>query len=118
MTVTNRYYGGAATGAGKIVPDFGLCDLKGAYIYTAKARAKGLVVVTFFAPEQASSVAVLQAINGWTADIPAAKWTPIAVSEGDRESLAAFAAQNGIDKIQGTKSNVPQAGTILVFKLR
>src|SRR5246127_1630889 len=32
--------------------------------------------------------------------------------------LDARGLQNGIDKIQGTKSNVPQAGTILVFKLR
>jgi alcohol dehydrogenase (cytochrome c) len=32
--------------------------------------------------------------------------------------LDARGVQNGIDKIQGTKSNVPQGGTILVFKLR
>jgi alcohol dehydrogenase (cytochrome c) len=32
--------------------------------------------------------------------------------------LDARGLQNGIDKIQGTKSNVPQGGTILVFKLR
>jgi alcohol dehydrogenase (cytochrome c) len=32
--------------------------------------------------------------------------------------LDARGLQNGIDAIQGTKSNVPQAGTILVFKLQ
>jgi alcohol dehydrogenase (cytochrome c) len=32
--------------------------------------------------------------------------------------LDARGLQNGIDKIQGTKTVVPQAGTVLVFKLR
>src|SRR6266404_55614 len=32
--------------------------------------------------------------------------------------LDARGLQNGIDEIQGTKSNVPQGGTILVFKLQ
>ena len=32
--------------------------------------------------------------------------------------LDARGLQNGIDEIQGTKSNVPQGGAIMVFKLR
>jgi alcohol dehydrogenase (cytochrome c) len=32
--------------------------------------------------------------------------------------LDARGVQNGLDKIQGTNTAVPQAGTLLVFKLR
>ena len=32
--------------------------------------------------------------------------------------LDAQGVQNGIDKIQGTKTVVPKAGTLLVFKIR
>ncbi len=40
----------------------------------------------------------------------------IAVTAG--WGLDAQGVQNGIDKIQGTKTLVPKAGTLLVFKLR
>lgn len=90
MPVTNRYYGGSATGAGRIVQDFGLCNLKGQFIYTAKTRAKGLMVVTFFAPGNPASANVLKAIESFTSELEPAKWTPLAVAEGDRDSLQAY----------------------------
>jgi alcohol dehydrogenase (cytochrome c) len=40
----------------------------------------------------------------------------IAVTAG--WGLDAQGVQNGIDKIRGTKTVVPKAGTVLVFKLR
>lgn len=99
MPVTNRYYGGSATGAGRIVQDFGLCNLQGQFTYTAKTRAKGLLVVTFFAPENAASANVLKAIEGWASELDTAKWTPIAVSEGDRDSLQAYSDSLELKKI-------------------
>jgi len=90
MPVTNRYYGGSATGAGRIVQDFGLCDLKGQYIYTAKVRAKGLLVVTFFAPGNAASSRVLQALDQLASEFEPTKWAYLVVSDGDRDSLTDY----------------------------
>ena len=99
MPVTNRYYGGTSTGAGRIVSDFGLCDIKGGYIYTAKLRPKGLLVVAFFSPDTAASVNVLKAVQEWTGEIEASKWSALGVATGDREELKKFADANGIDKV-------------------
>ncbi|BDI32349.1 hypothetical protein CCAX7_44000 [Capsulimonas corticalis] len=99
MPVTNRYYGGSSTGAGKIVSDFGLCDIKGGYIYTAKLRPKGLLAVVFFSPETAASVNVLKAVQEWTGEIEASKWSAVGVATGDREAIKQFAETNGIDKV-------------------
>lgn len=95
MPVTDHFYGGRTIGAGRTIQDFGLCDLKGEYVYTAKTRAKGLVVVVFFSPQSPPSLRALQAVNGWTQALPTAKWTALAVTEGDRSQLAEWAqAQN------------------------
>ncbi|MEO7718378.1 MAG: hypothetical protein ABIY70_19425 [Capsulimonas sp.] len=99
MPVTNRFYGGTSTGAGKIVSDFGLCDIKGGYIYTAKLRPKGLLAVVFFSPETAASVNVLKTVQSWTGEIEASKWSALGVATGDREAIKQFADANGIDKV-------------------
>jgi peroxiredoxin len=99
MTVTNHYYGGTVMGAGKTIPDFGLCDLKGNYLITSRLRAKGLLLAVFFNPEQAASVNVLKAVNGWAGELEQAKWTALAVADGPREALAAFAEANQLDKL-------------------
>ena len=99
MPVTNRFYGGSSTGAGKIVPDFGLCDIKGGYVYTAKLRPKGLLVVAFFSPDTAASANVLKTVQGWTGEIEASKWSAVGVATGDREAIKQFADANGLDKI-------------------
>ena len=98
-TTTDRLYGAQTAGVGRTVQDIGLCDLKGEYVYTAKARMKGLLVVVFFAPDSAPSVRALQAVQGWTQDLPAQKWTPLAITEGDRGQLKEFAEGRGIDGI-------------------
>ena len=41
----------------------------------------------------------LQAVQGWIADLPTQKWTPLAVSEGARTQLAAFAQERGLDGV-------------------
>ena len=98
-TTTDRLYGAQTVGVGRTVQDIGLCDLKGEYVYTAKARMKGLMVVVFFSPDSAPSVRALQAVQGWAQDVPAQKWTPLAVTEGNREQLKAFAQERGIDGV-------------------
>ena len=99
MTTTDRFYGPQTAGVGRTVQDIGLCDLKGQYVYTAKARMKGLLVVVFFAPDSPPSVRALQAVQGWTQDVPAAMWTALGISEGDRGQLNTFAQEQGITDI-------------------
>ena len=98
-TTTDRIYGPQTAGVGRTVQDIGLCNLAGEYVYTAKTRLKGLMVVVFFAPASAPSARALQAVQGWTQDVPTQKWTPLAVTEGDREQLTAFAQQRGLDAV-------------------
>ena len=85
-TITDRIYGAQTAGVGRTVQDIGLCDLTGEYVYTAKTRMKGLMVVVFFSPDSAPSVRALQAVQGWIADLPTQKWTALAVSEGDADA--------------------------------
>ena len=98
-TITDRIYGAQTAGVGRTVQDIGLCDLTGEYVYTAKTRLKGLMVVVFFSPDSAPAVRALQAVQGWSQDVPTQKWTALAVTEGDREGLKAFAQQQGLDGV-------------------
>ncbi len=98
-TTTDRIYGAQTAGVGRTVQDIGLCDLAGEFVYTAKARVKGLLVVVFFSPDSPPSVRALQAVQGWTQDVTAPKWTALAVTEGDREQVKAFAQQHSLDGI-------------------
>lgn len=98
-TTTDRIYGPQTAGVGRTVQDIGLCDLNGEYVYTTKARTKGLLVVVFFSPASAPSVRALETVQAWTKDIPTQKWTALAVAEGDRDQLKTFAEQHGIDGV-------------------
>ncbi len=96
-TTTDRVYGVSTAGVGRTVQDIGLCDLKGEYVYTAKLRMKGLLTVIFFSPDSAPSVRAVEAVQGWTRDLPTQKWTGLAITEGDRDQLRSFAAERGFD---------------------
>ncbi len=99
MAVTDRFYGANTMGTARPIQDFGLSDLTGTYWYTAKLRVKGLLVVVFFSPESEPSVRALKTVQGWTADLPTQKWTALAVSEGSRTELAAFAEAEGVEGV-------------------
>lgn len=96
MSVTERFYGANTMGTGRPIQDFGLGDLKGNYQYTAKLRAKGLLVVVFFSTDSAPSVRALQVVQSWTADLPTQKWTALGVGDGDRTELGQFAEAHGL----------------------
>jgi peroxiredoxin len=98
-TTTDRFYGAQTAGVGRTIQDIGLCDLKGEYTYTAKLRVKGLLVVAFFSPDSAPSVRALEAIQSWTQDVATQKWTPLAISEGDRGQLSEFTKSHGLSDI-------------------
>jgi peroxiredoxin len=97
--LTDQFYGINTAGLNRVVQDFGLCDLKGEYLYTAKARTKGLLVVVFFDPASPPSVRALEAVQAWTADLPTQKWTALGVSEGGREEMTQFADARKIDGV-------------------
>jgi peroxiredoxin len=99
MSVTDRFYGANTAGMGRSIQDFGLSDLKGQYQYTAKLRVKGLLVVVFYSPASAPSVRALEAVQGWTTELPTQKWTALGVGDGDREELKQFAEQYGLTGI-------------------
>ncbi len=98
-TTTDRVYGLSTAGVGRTVQDIGLCDLKGEYVYTAKLRTKGLLAVVFFSPDSAPSVQAVEAVQGWTRDLPTQKWTALAITEGDRDQLRVFAQERGLDAV-------------------
>lgn len=99
MALTERFYGANTAGTGRPIQDFGLSDTNAVYQYTAKLRAKGLLVVVFFATNSAPAVQALEEVQGWTVDLPPQKWTALAVGEGDRAELAEFAAEHGLSNI-------------------
>lgn len=99
MAVTDRFYGANTMGTARPIQDFGLSDLKGTYLYTAKLRVKGLLVVVFFSPESAPSVRALKTVQGWVEGLPTQKWTALAVSEGSRVELTAFAKAEGVEGV-------------------
>lgn len=99
MSVTERFYGANTAGTGRPIQDFGLSDLKGQYQYTAKLRAKGLLVVVFFSPASPPSVRALQSVQSWVADLPTQKWTVVGVTEGDRDELKSFAEAQGMTDV-------------------
>jgi hypothetical protein len=99
MPVANRYYGGTSIGGGGTIQDFGLCDLKGIYTHTAKVRSKGLILVTFFSPESAASATILETVQSWATEIGLDKWTALALSDGDRDQLTAYADSHSLSSI-------------------
>ena len=99
MSVTERFYGANTMGTSRPIQDFGLSDTKGLYQYTAKLRAKGLLVVVFFSPDSAPSVEALKTVQSWTEALPTQKWTALGVGEGDRTELAKFAEANGLANV-------------------
>ena len=99
MGLTERFYGANTAGTSRPIQDFGLSDVKGIYQYTAKLRAKGLLVIVFFSAASAPSVRALEAVQAWTADLPAQKWTALGVGEGDRTALAQFAEAHGLSNV-------------------
>lgn len=99
MPLTGRFYGGSPMGGGRTILDFGLCDTKGVYLYTAKLRAKGLLAIVFFSTASVGSVEVLKAVQDWTASVKTDKWTPIAVANASAEELTEFAEKNGLTDI-------------------
>lgn len=96
MALTNRYYGGTSLGAGRTIQDFSMCDLNGAFVFTAKLRPKGTLVVTFFSPGGQASTNALRAVQQWGADLGGDKLTVLAVAGGSRADLKAYADQQGI----------------------
>ena len=99
MALTERFYGANTAGTSRPIQDFGLSDTKGVYQYTAKLRAKGLLVVVFFAPNSPPSVEALKTVQAWTTETPTQKWTAIGVAEGDRIEMAQFADAQGLSNI-------------------
>lgn len=99
MPLTDDFYGANTAGINRVIQDFGLCDLKGEYVYTAKSRAKGLLVVLFFAANSAPSVRALESVQAWATELAGPKWSAIAVTEGDRDDIAAFAEQHKIEGV-------------------
>ena len=99
MPVTDHFYGPNTMGLGRIMQDFGLCDLKGQYVYTAKARTKGLLVVVFCGLYSAPSVRALEAVQSWTADLPTQKWTALGVIDADRGDVEGFVQQYKLDGV-------------------
>ena len=99
MAVTDRFYGANTMGTARPIQDFGLSDLTGTYWYTAKLRVKGLLVVVFFSPDSEPSVRALKTVQGWTEGLPTQKWTALAVSEGSRTELSAFAEAQGMEGV-------------------
>ena len=55
--------------------------------------------MVFFSQASAPSVRALEAVQGWTAELPAQKWTALGVGEGDRTELAQFAEQHGLSGV-------------------
>lgn len=99
MPLTGRFYGGSTLGGGRTVQDFGLCDSKGIYQYTAKLRARGLLVVLFFTLDSATSLESLKSVQLWTESLKTDKWTPLALANSGPEALLAFAEKNALTGI-------------------
>ena len=99
MALTERFYGANTAGTSRPIMDFGLSDTKGIYQYTAKLRAKGLLVVVFFSMDSPPSVKALETVQSWTAETPTQKWTALGVAEGDRPDLAQFAESHGLSNV-------------------
>lgn len=99
MGLTDQYYGASTAGLGKVIQDFGLCNLQGEYLYTAKARGKGVVVVTFYGQNSGPSTRALRAVQQWAQTLPTGKWTALAVGEGGRDELSALQAAQGLDSL-------------------
>ena len=96
LALTNSLYASNTAASGKVVQDFGLCNTQGEFVYTAKLRAKGFLVVVFYSPASPPSVSALETVQGWTEGIPGAKWAAVGVSEGDRDTLVALQQQHGL----------------------
>ncbi len=99
MALTERFYGANTAGTSRPIMDFGLSDTKGIYQYTAKLRAKGLLVVVFFSMDSPPSVKALETVQSWTAETPTQKWTALGVAEGDRPDLTQFAEAHGLSNV-------------------
>jgi len=97
MGLTDQYYGASTAGLGKVIQDFGLCNLQGEYLYSAKARTKGALVVTFFGLNSGPSARALQTVQQWVGALPTGKWTAVALGEGGRDELTAFQSNNSLD---------------------
>jgi hypothetical protein len=99
VPLTNRFYGATSVGAGRTIQDFGLCDIKGAYTYTTKVRAKGMLVATFLTPDAAGAGRAAETVQAWTTEVPMDKWSAIAVASGDRDAVVSFAEQHGLANV-------------------
>lgn len=99
MAQTSKFYGGNTMGAGRTMQDFGLCSVAGEYVYTARLRTKGLLVVLFFSPTSAPSVRALDTVQSWATDVPTDKWTAIGVTDLERSALAAFGQEHGLSSV-------------------
>lgn len=96
MSLTNSLYASNTASSGKVVQDFGLCNLQGEFLYTAKLRAKGFLVVVFYSPASPPSIAALEAVQQWTTQLNGAKYAAVGVSEGDRDQLTALQDAHGL----------------------
>lgn len=99
MAQTSKFYGGNTMGAGRTMQDFGLCNAAGEYVYTARLRTKGLLVIVFFSPTSPPSARALQAVQTWTTNMPTDKWTVIGVADMEREDLTAFGQAQGLSSV-------------------
>jgi peroxiredoxin len=99
MALTNRYYGGTSLGAGRTIQDFGLCDLNGTFVYTAKSRTKGFLVIGFFDPAGRASTNAVKSLQQWTEELGADKLVALAVAGPNRQTLSSFAQAQSIEGI-------------------
>jgi peroxiredoxin len=99
MPLTDQFYASNTPGLNRVIQDFGLCNLKGEYFYTAKLRTKGLLVVVFFAPNSAPSVLALETVQNWAAELASPKWSAVALTEGEHDEVAAWADGRKLDGV-------------------
>lgn len=96
MPLTNRYYGGTSMGEGRTIQDFSLCDLAGAFVFSAALRKKGTLVVVFFTPDGPASINAVKAAQQCAADLGTDKLAVLGIAGPSRAVLSTFAEAQGI----------------------
>jgi peroxiredoxin len=81
---------------GRLIQEFGLCDLKGDYRNTSRLRSKGWLALLFFDVESSYSASVAQTMQSWMDSLPADRVSILGVGHGNAEDLKGFAAQHNL----------------------
>jgi len=81
---------------GRLIQEFGLCDIKGVYQNTSKLRAKGWLAILFIDADNTFSASAAQALQKWPESLPADKVSILGVARGEKESLKGFASEHNL----------------------